>query len=114
MSYAEKLLDARMLSDCASVLNDNAGVVPPRAVLDAMLREAPEVLFEAAQWGANDTSVRGELSDLAVRKLGVAHSWPSYGDSIDIDAFQAKVNAAAQAAGWHVCNADGRFPGYGS
>lgn len=70
-----------------------------------------DVLFEVAQWGADDTAVRGQLSNLVARELGVADRWPTFGDDTDIDEFQKLIDRAATRVGWHVWSIDGAYPG---
>lgn len=63
------------------------------------------------EWGASDTLVRDKLADRAVSALGVADRWPTFGDDADLDAFQARVEQAADRAGWHITSRDGAHPG---
>ena len=109
----QALLTDDLLFRVAETLNDTVGVIPQsRRDLIAVLETDASVVFDAAQWGPWDTEVRGRLSDLVVRYLKIAARWPEYRDNIDIDIFDAKVQAAAKEAGWYIVEESGRWTGF--
>jgi len=106
------LLTDALINGIGDTLNDGAGVVPAnRESLVTLIKMDMSIVFDAAQWGPSDTCVRDKLADLVAQRLGVANHWPVGADDIDIEAFGKQVNDAARAAGWHVADYDGPWPG---
>lgn len=107
-------ISEQLAEEIAGPLNDGPGVVPRTLVqFSALLATDPQVAASVARWGADDTAVRDELANLVVRHLGVGRSWPTYGQATEAQMalFQADVERAARQAGWHVVDAEGRWPG---
>lgn len=101
-------LPVELLDDIADVLADCCGVVP-HDVAGIMGLCDRQILGDVIAWGANDSQARDLLCD-AVARLLAGRAWPTFGDNVDIDVFQAQIDDAAAARGWHVCSRDGDRP----
>jgi hypothetical protein len=68
------------------------------------LREllTPSLVGEMAEFGADDTEVRGQFANVLAGTL-VGHNWPTFGDGLSAEqheAFERSVEDCARARGW--------------
>jgi hypothetical protein len=84
----------------ADILDDYYSVKIPRAELERMLKDNPQVEASVKQWSAYDTLTRSEIMKMVTRELSL-EDWPIYGDSEEKqNAFHKALAAACASRGW--------------
>lgn len=80
------------IAEAVAMMADYFEIETTEAELEAILTLYPQAAIGLAEWGADDTDIRGQIAS-AYSNLYLGCDWPTYGDNVDLDAFTAILKA---------------------
>ncbi len=85
--------------ECINAISDGTGIELTKQQLEWFLHKYDHVNAEVDRWGASDTVVSGQLSDMISKEL-IGRNWPTYGDKVDMDSFYEELHREATNRGY--------------